>query len=113
MPCNTPQPAAHWLRPCVQAPELFLNPQALTPACDAWSFGIVLYELLTWQAPYSTLSNFAVYDYVQGGGRPEVPRTEDLPGLNTEQVGGEGFTPIAGLSNAGARPLQAKFVVPW
>lgn len=53
--CPATPPNQHWLRPCLQAPELFLNPQALTPACDAWSFGIVLYELLTWQAPHSLL----------------------------------------------------------
>lgn len=64
-----------------------MTDQALTPACDAWSLGIILYELLTWQVPYGMLDNYMVYEYVQGGGRPEVPRAEDLPGRDTQQVG--------------------------
>jgi serine/threonine protein kinase len=44
---------------CVQAPECLDGGKAL-PASDVYSYGLILFELLTWQLPWGSASSFAV-----------------------------------------------------
>ena len=40
--------------PCWMAPEAIrCDSTPITPAVDVWSYGVVLWELLTQEAPYS------------------------------------------------------------
>lgn len=41
------------------APEV-LEGQAATPASDVFSFGVVMWEMLTWQIPWSEVNAFVV-----------------------------------------------------
>ena len=67
---------------------LWLAPEVLaegryTTASDVFSFGIVLWELLTLRMPWSDsgVSQWLVAGEVQRGGRPQVPPAEACPGL--------------------------------
>ncbi|PRW57024.1 Serine threonine- kinase CTR1 [Chlorella sorokiniana] len=66
------------------APEV-LEGEKATAASDVYSFGMVLYELLTWRLPWSfaDMSPFKVGATIRRGGRPEVPPKEQLPGPDT------------------------------
>jgi hypothetical protein len=48
------------------APEVFLGARA-SPATDVYAFGLILWELLTWELPWASVHTFAVR---QGGPRP-------------------------------------------
>jgi serine/threonine protein kinase len=77
-----------------------LNPRWLAPevlagggaslASDVFSFGVVLWELLTWQAPWSEVGGnpWQLAAGVISGKRPAVPPREALPGPDTAQFGG-------------------------
>ena len=56
------------------APEL-LKGSNPTAACDVYSFGIVLWELLTMSSPYSHLNDSEILHGVQDGLRPEIPES--------------------------------------
>ena len=67
---------------------LWLAPEVLaegryTAASDVFSFGIILWELLTLRMPWSDsgVSQWLVAGEVQRGGRPQVPPPEACPGL--------------------------------
>eukprot|EP00879_Flechtneria_rotunda_P011134 GHRR01011632.1.p1 GENE.GHRR01011632.1~~GHRR01011632.1.p1 ORF type:complete len:1046 (+),score=387.29 GHRR01011632.1:425-3139(+) len=60
------------------APEL-LNYNRLSSAADVYSFGIIMYEMLTWKIPFEELSVQQVVLLVVNGGRPELPRDAELP----------------------------------
>lgn len=47
---------------------------------------MTLFELLTFEVPYKGLPDSLVQDFVLVGGRPRVPRAEDLPGADMQQV---------------------------
>ncbi|KAI7836883.1 hypothetical protein COHA_009215 [Chlorella ohadii] len=68
----------------VKAPEV-LEGGAATAASDVFSFGMVLFELLTWRLPWNfvDMSPFKVGATVRQGGRPVVPQREALPGPDT------------------------------
>lgn len=57
--------------PCWMAPEVFAGSK-FTDAADCYSFGIVLWELAAWEAPYASLGEEQVRAHVAAGLRPEV-----------------------------------------
>ncbi|PRW51177.1 Serine threonine- kinase CTR1 [Chlorella sorokiniana] len=66
------------------APEILEGGRA-TAASDVYSFGLVLFELLTWRLPW-TLTNvtpFKLGATIRQGGRPDVPPRNQLPGPDT------------------------------
>lgn len=60
-------------------PVRWLSPESLgsgffTPASDIWSFGVLLFEIVTFGAfPYHTLSNNQVLEFVKNGGSMDIP----------------------------------------
>ena len=56
------------------APETF-NPRVGGTSSDIWSFGMVMYEVLTKNDPYHGLPMFSVIAKVANGGTPERPVT--------------------------------------
>jgi serine/threonine protein kinase len=70
--------------PHTQAPEV-MRGGAATPAADVFSFGVVLWELLTWQLPWVTGDGNAwhIVGAVMAGRRPAIPAREELPGEDT------------------------------
>uniref|UniRef100_G1LGZ2 Tyrosine-protein kinase receptor n=1 Tax=Ailuropoda melanoleuca TaxID=9646 RepID=G1LGZ2_AILME len=68
------------------APESLMD-GIFTTQSDVWSFGILIWEILTLgHQPYPTHSNLDVLNYVQTGGRLEPPRNcpDDLWNLLTQ-----------------------------
>lgn len=61
------------------APEV-LGGQRATAASDAYSFGLVLWELLSWQIPWGGANPFQIRRWVLDGLRPELPALHALPG---------------------------------
>lgn len=69
------------MSPHHMAPEVLLAGHAeLTPACDVYSYGVCLWELLTWQKPWDNKSPWAIVQLVTGGGVLAVPPDDQLPG---------------------------------
>jgi len=56
------------------APETF-NPRVGSTCSDIWSFGMVMYEILTRKDPYHEYSMFTVIAKVASGGTPNKPET--------------------------------------
>ena len=56
------------------APETF-NPRVGGTSSDIWSFGMVMYEVLTGQDPYYELPMFTVIAKVSNGLTPSRPET--------------------------------------
>lgn len=72
--------------PLPQAPEV-LSGARPTAASDAFSYGVVLWELLTWRLPWDTTAlTWQIAAAVAGGKRLEVPPREALPGDDTPQA---------------------------
>ncbi|XP_033632232.1 dual specificity protein kinase splB-like [Asterias rubens] len=62
--------------PAWMAPELMENTSSsITDKVDVYSFGIILWEMLTCEQPFSGLSVFQVLEKVQQKKRPEIPQT--------------------------------------
>lgn len=51
---------------------------AITPAVDVWSFGVVVWELLTQETPYSGWVPHAVFLYVGRNGTLTIPDSVSL-----------------------------------
>lgn len=56
------------------APETF-DPRVGSTSSDIWSFGMVMYEILTRKDPYHELPMFTVIAKVASGGTPNRPDT--------------------------------------
>jgi len=61
------------------APEIMRGGK-FTAASDVYAFGLIMYELLTWQLPWGGAGIYEIVQIVLNGGRPEVPPLERLPG---------------------------------
>jgi serine/threonine protein kinase len=62
------------------APEI-LGGQGYTYSSDVYSFGIIMWEFMTWQVPWHECGPWQVVALVtEGAQRPEIPAPEDLPG---------------------------------
>ncbi|XP_039040154.1 uncharacterized protein LOC120178362 isoform X2 [Hibiscus syriacus] len=68
-----------WMAPEVLHAMNKRNPYGLE--VDIWSFGCLLYELLTLQLPYSGVSELHIHDLIQMGKRPRLP--EELEALES------------------------------
>lgn len=59
-----------WMAPECLADGIF------TTKSDVWSFGVVLYEIVTFGSyPYQGLSNNQVMDHVKAGNTIEIPKS--------------------------------------
>ena len=65
------------------APEV-LDGEHYTAAADVFSFGIVLWELLTWQLPWAEANVWTIAGTVRRGGRLPIPPLKALPGLDSQ-----------------------------
>ena len=72
--------------PLGMLPVRWMSPESLsdgyfTSKSDIWSFGILIYEIITFGSfPYQGMSNSQVLEFVKNGGRLILPRNcqEDL-----------------------------------
>ncbi|GAB4822572.1 hypothetical protein N2152v2_009618 [Parachlorella kessleri] len=69
------------------APEV-LEGQPATLQSDVYSFGIVLWEVLTWDVPFANDNHFQLIKHVAAGGRPLIPTRHKLPGREGGEAGG-------------------------
>ncbi|DBA69721.1 TPA: hypothetical protein ACH3X2_012649 [Trebouxia sp. C0005] len=62
------------------APEVVTD-QAYSTAADVYSFGLILWELLTWQLPWADLGPFQIMVAIaEKQRRPPIPPESELPG---------------------------------
>ncbi|KAL4422446.1 hypothetical protein ABPG75_008643 [Micractinium tetrahymenae] len=64
------------------APEI-MSGEGASQASDMFSFGVVLWELMTWQLPWGTAKPWKIINLVLNGGRLELPPRDSLPGDDT------------------------------
>jgi hypothetical protein len=57
------------------APEAIQDPPQITAACDVWSFGMLMYEMLTGNIPYHDVAEVKLLQLVARG---EVPSVEGI-----------------------------------
>ena len=57
-----------------------------TPAADCFAFGVVLWELLTWQVPWRGADFWEIVRSLVVGERLQIPAREALPGPDTQQA---------------------------
>lgn len=57
--------------PLYIAPEIWSD-QEYTPACDVYSYAIIVFEIVTSEAPWKNLSHIQIINKVMSGFRPEI-----------------------------------------
>mmetsp|Transcript_6378 Transcript_6378/g.10919 ORF Transcript_6378/g.10919 Transcript_6378/m.10919 type:complete len:650 (+) Transcript_6378:61-2010(+) len=63
--------------PHYMAPELFVHPAEITPYCDIYSFGVVLWEMVERKYPFKDMTDDEVSVAVRGNVRPKVSKCFD------------------------------------
>jgi serine/threonine protein kinase len=61
------------------APEIF-DAAPYTAASDVFAFGVVMWELLTWDVPWTGYGEWQIVTQLRTGGRPTIPPADQLPG---------------------------------
>eukprot|EP00889_Picochlorum_renovo_P003567 jgi/Picre1/30597/NNA_005958.t1 len=69
----------HWL-----APEVLKRGHGGMPS-DVFSFGVIMWELLTWMEPWDTEEYHSVFAKITNNERLPVPKVEDLPGPDNQR----------------------------
>lgn len=69
------------------APEMLESATKASARSDVYAFGIVLWELLTWELPWGNLYPWAIAHNVQRRERPAIPATSELPGMTPDADG--------------------------
>ncbi len=54
------------------APEMVLDMPMITAACDVWSFGMLMYEMLTGKIPYADVAEMSLLACIAKGATPDV-----------------------------------------
>lgn len=74
--CSTTAIRPHW-----SAPETLANNEH-SKKSDVYSYGMVLWELLTWQQPWDdpNMNDYQIMASIKEGQRPEIPPWDQLPG---------------------------------
>jgi len=79
---DSSQSTAGAMNPRWLAPEV-ISGAGPTLAGDVFSFGVTLWELLTWELPWGAGNPWAIANAVLAGERPEIPPPARLPGVDS------------------------------
>jgi ankyrin repeat protein len=80
-----------WLAPELMGGVSAVNDgAAYTTATDVYSFGMLMYELLTWHAPWPTTTTWAIRNRVGQGLRPPLPTVDAVPAPDTPEFESSG-----------------------
>lgn len=66
------------------APEMLNGEDNISQSVAVYSFGIILWEMLTRKKPYATVHPIRLLNMVAKGHRPEVP--SDCPSVSSENI---------------------------
>lgn len=67
------------MNPRWMAPEL-LTGGLSAPSADVFAFGVVLWELMTWELPWGMTNPWGIVGALERGERPAIPQAAELPG---------------------------------
>ena len=69
------------------APEIMAGGSG-SPAADVYAYGVVMWEVLTLELPWSKANPWQIVSLVNSGGRLEIPALDRLPGPDTATFNG-------------------------